>query len=300
MQRITLTTRPADGSFEVPFSTGYQTYSGLLSVLDATGEEVADEIHDAPFASFTNSGLIGRFGTDADREYHKTLYGGGDAEYDIHLGIVHPSDRDAFEALIRAFVIEDRNLPLAHGELVIESVGTERTTQRELLDEAAAIAADASGVRIRFLTTTCRERYDGRWEVHPDRTRLFRHLAERWNAAADDDDLRLAPDADSLGEGLITKVETSEYRTNSIVTHRREPGEAGATDPEGRSIAADGGHLNEAQGFEGEWEFHFKGASDALRTAVVALTRFAAYSGVGRHNARGAGTVETEIVGTDP
>jgi CRISPR/Cas system endoribonuclease Cas6 (RAMP superfamily) len=61
---------------------------------------------------------------------------------------------------------------------------------------------------------------------------------------------------------------------------------------------SDGGeHLNEAQGFLGTWEFNFKGASEATKTAVLALARYAEFAGVGRHTARGAGTVSTTVHG---
>jgi CRISPR/Cas system endoribonuclease Cas6 (RAMP superfamily) len=168
-----------------------------------------------------------------------------------------------------------------------------------LLDRAAAAADEADGVRLHFRSTTCRERYEGVWEVHPDRIRLFRHLAERWNAVADEDGLELAPTRDALGSSLYTVADTSEYDTNSIVVHRREPGNE-TDDADARSIAADGGHLNEVQGFQGEWEFRFKDASDATRTTVLALAQFAEYSGAGRHNARGAGSVTANIIGHDP
>lgn len=292
MQKITLTTQSADGAFEVPFSTGYQTYSGLLSVLDSAGDAVADELHGASFSGISNSGLLGWFNLNADREYHKTIE--PDTNYKLHLGITHPENRKAFEALVRGFVIEDRNLPLAHGELTVEEVSTERTSQQELLDDAADVAEAARGVRMRFRSTTCREQYDGVWEAHPDRIRLFQHLSDRWNAIADREQIELSPTEDALGQGLFTRVDSAEYDTQSIVVHREEP-----EDTDKPSIAADGGHLNEAQGFTGEWEFRFKRATAATRTAVIALANFAEYAGVGRHNARGAGSVESEVIGAD-
>lgn len=292
MQKISLTTQSVDGAFEVPFSTGYQTYSGLLSVLDGAGDRVADELHSAPFSGMSNSGLLGWFDLDADREYHKTVK--PDTNYRLHLGVTHPKNREAFEALVRAFVIKDHNLPLAHGELTVEEVSTERTSQQELLDDAASLAETASGVRMKFRSTTCRERYDGVWEAHPDRVRLFQHLSDRWNVLADREELELSPTGEALGRGLFTRVDTTEYDTHSIVVHRQEP--ENADQP---SIAADGGHLDEAQGFTGEWEFRFKEATEATRTTVIALANFAEYAGVGRHNARGAGSVETEVIGDD-
>lgn len=225
------------------------------------------------------------------------LRSGNDVRYDIHLGVTHPDDRAVFEGLVRAFVIENRCLPLAHGELAIEEVSTDRATQREMLDRASGVAGDATGVRITFRSPTCRERYEGVWETFPDRSRLFQHLAGRWNALASTDELKLSPTPESLGSGLYSRPDADEYDTHSIVVHRREPGTD--TDDSGESVAADGGHFNEVQGYTGEWDFRFKDASAATKTAVIALTEFAQYSGVGRHNARGAGSVETSILGCD-
>ncbi|MFC7132348.1 MULTISPECIES: CRISPR system precrRNA processing endoribonuclease RAMP protein Cas6 [Salinibaculum] len=295
---MTLTLVPSSGTFPVPFSTGYQTYSGLLSLLSNVDTEVADEIHGANFSSLTNSGLLGDFGYGADRPYHKQVY--GNQEYRLRLGVTHPDDEALFEALVRAFVINDRSLPLAHGELTVESVESETTEQETVLTTAHDLTeADLGGVRVSFETPTCRQRYGEVWETHPQRTTLFPHLADRWNALADTPDIEMMPVAETLGEELYTVPDADAYDTHSIVVYREEPPmdeESTETD----DVASDGGqHLNEAQGYTGTWTFRFKGASEATKTAVLALSRFAEFSGVGRHTARGAGTVSVEIVGCD-
>jgi hypothetical protein len=127
---------------------------------------------------------------------------------------------------------------------------------------------------------------------------LFQHLAGRWNAASDDPEVELSPTADALGEGLYTKVDSDSYTTHSVVVHRDEPPEVG-DNPAEQPVASDGGHLSEIQGFTGEFEFIFKDASEATRTVVLALAQFANYSGVGRHNARGSGSVSIDVLGCD-
>ena len=290
--------KSAGGSFEIPYSTGYQTYSGLLSVLDAVGDSIADDLHEAPFTALVNSGLHGDYRNDTKRDYHKKIRDGSKAQYDLQLGIVYPDDREVFEALIRAFVIEDRNLPLAHGEMTVEEVSTDRTTHQELLDEASDIAEEATGVRFTFRSPTCRQRYGDVWEVTPDRVSLFQHLAGRWNMSASDEEIELSLTEEAIGEGIYSKVDADSYDTHSIVVYRNEPA-AESEDSQQEAIASDGGHLDETQGFTGTWEFRFKDASEAVRTAVITLAQFAEYSGVGRHNARGAGSVQTEILGCD-
>jgi len=50
-----------------------------------------------------------------------------------------------------------------------------------------------------------------------------------------------------------------------------------------------------AQGFTGTCGYGFKGASEAVRNAVVALALFGEYSGVGSAVARGCGSVGVEL-----
>lgn len=298
MDRIVCTVKPNSESFAVPYSTGYQTYSGLLSLIDETDGQLADDIHETPFASLTNSGLIGPFDWGIDWEYHKEVY--SDADYELRIGSTHPDDEAVFNALTKALIIDDSPLELAHGALRVTSVTTETRTHEELLSDSAEAASNgARGVRIRFDTPTCCSRYDGVWETHPDRVHLFESLADRWNATTtEDNEISLVPE--TLGTDLYTIPDTDRYETRSIVVHRRQPAGADSEDPTGSSAAPDGGeHLNEAQGFTGEWAFQFKGASEATQTAVIALSKFAEFAGIGRHTARGAGTVSTSVIGVD-
>ncbi|QZA89521.1 CRISPR system precrRNA processing endoribonuclease RAMP protein Cas6 [Salinarchaeum sp. IM2453] len=298
MHRLTLTLRPKNGTFPVPFSTGPQVYSGLLSVLDAVDEELAQTIHDDPFSSLVNSGLQGHFDPHGvEHDYHQLLL---DKPYRLHLGITHPSDDELFEALVRAFVIEDRCLPLAHGELSVESVQSDSTTPNELLNHASELVdGGAAGVRFQFISPTCYQRYGNVWDVYPDRTELFPHLADRWNAMVTSEDLEITPTAEAVGRELYTDVDTGAYDIHSVVVHRWKRNSA---ESEGQTAATDGGEPSNAkqcQGFVGSWSYRFKQASTATKHAVVLLGLFAEYAGVGRHNARGAGTVQTDIIGVD-
>lgn len=295
MQRLTLTLEPIDDPFPVPYSTGYQTYSGLLSVLDAIDEELADRLHDANRASLTNSGLLGQFDPrGADRNHHQLLCGD---EYTLHLGATTEEEEAFFEALVRAFIIENRPLPLAHGKLGVTGVQSESVSIPELLETASEVAETASGVRVEFISPTCLQEYGEVWEACPDRTFLYPHLADRWNAIVEDDEYAINPTPKTLGQELYPVPHPQTYDHHSIVVYRQEPTDI---DTDG-AIAADGAgnHLRECQGFVGEWSFRFKDASAATRTAVIALSRFAEFAGVGRHTARGAGSVTTSVEGAE-
>lgn len=304
MQRITLTMESASGSFEVPYSSGYQTYSGLLSIIDSIDQAAADDVHAAQFSGLTNSGLLSDDWGSAKRDYHNSVRDDPDAEYTLKLGVTHPSDRDVFESLMRAFVIEDRNLPLAHGELSVKQVSTDRDEHQDLLDAAAEAVDDATGVRFTFERPTCRQRYDGVWEVAPHRVALFKHIINRWNASLPDDttDIELSVTDEMFGKGFYPRVETDSYQTKANVVYRSNDSADGETDADDESTttaAADGGRTH-AQGFMGEWEWKFKDiASESTRIAVLTAAQFAEYAGVGRHNARGAGCVETDVLGAN-
>ena len=295
MEWISCTLKSDTGRFTVPYSTGYQTYSGLLSLIGKTDTQLADEVHDTSFASLTNSGLLGSFDWETNREYRKAI--DADSEYELRVGVTHPDDEAVFNALIKALVINDSSLELADGSLRMTSVETKTQTHTEVLSDAAdSIKDGASGVEIQFETPTCCNRYGDVWEAHPDRINLFQSLADRWNATTTEEQ-QMALEDGALGKDLFTVADTKQYETHSIVVHRREPKQADSNTGDGNAATIDGGtHLNEAQGFTGKWEYRFKGASEAMKTAVIALAKFAEFAGVGHHTARGAGTVSATVI----
>ncbi len=298
MQQTTFTFESASGAFPVPWSTGYQTYSGFLSTIGGISDsDVATKIHESDFSGLSNSGLIGNQWGHADRDYHHSICPAGEATYELKLGIIHPEDRAIYEALIKAFVIEDRNLPLAHGELSAIEVSTDRVSHTELLEQSAAIAESATGVRMRFISPTCRQRYGDVWEATPHRVSLFSHLLDRWTLSAPEDSgFELSMDPQTIGESIYPQVDPDTYQTNTMVVYRAEPSVDAADSNESESVASDGGR-RQAQGYMGDWEFRFKDASESTRTAILTLAQFAEFAGIGHFTARGGGAVETEVLG---
>lgn len=302
----------SDGAFEVPDSTGYQTYAGLLSLLSEADEELIDELHSRTISSITNSGLLGTFDSKrADRPHHKMVLPRSQAKYRLRLGITDEAEQDIFQTLVQAVVIDNEPLPLAHGNIEITGLETEEATPEEVLEQAGELAGTVEGVAIDFERPACRERYDGIFESTPDRVALFSHLARRWNAMIEDETLELSPVESEVGGGIYTKIDTDSFETYSVVVGwadtadgdnegTDEDSEAGAHPEAGESAAVNGGGNREpitVQGFQGTWKFHFSEASEATQTAVLALSRFAEFAGVGRHTARGCGTVSMSVIG---
>jgi len=59
-QKIRMALRP-EGSFEVPFSDGYQLYSALLGAMKEFDYAIAGHTHDSPIGSISLGPLEGRF-----------------------------------------------------------------------------------------------------------------------------------------------------------------------------------------------------------------------------------------------
>jgi CRISPR/Cas system CMR-associated protein Cmr1 (group 7 of RAMP superfamily) len=96
------------------------------------------------------------------------------------------------------------------------------------------------------------------------------------------EELELELDRETVLEQVIEKPDARTYETHSVLVSRGE-----TEDGETRNIFR--------QGFTGTCEYAFKGASDAVRNAVVALALFGEFGGVGSAVARGCGCVEVTV-----
>jgi len=277
LRRVGLTVRP-ESRFDVPVSDGYSVYGALLSALESADETVSAQVHDSPLGSLHNGGLDGVF-ADSDRRHHKTLL--PDREYELSLGVVDPADEEIFQALVRALVIDGESIELSHGELRVERFESENSTHEEVLEEAAG--CDVPSVTMEFRSCTCIEEAEDVTTMFPHRVPVFRSLLGKWNRTAPAD-LELDLDRETLLSDVIEKPDARSYGTHSVLVHRAE-NDAGET------------RNHFAQGFTGECTYAFKGASESVENAVVALALFGEYSGVGNAVARGCGCVEVTLCG---
>ncbi|WP_158058418.1 CRISPR system precrRNA processing endoribonuclease RAMP protein Cas6 [Halorussus halophilus] len=275
MRQITLTVRP-EARFPVPISDGYSVYSSLLSALDSVDDAVSERIHDSELGSLHCSGLLGNFG-HSDRSHHKSVH--ADRTYELTLGVVDPGDEEIFQALVQALVFDDDELELTNGTLRVESFESTNTTHEELL--ARANDYDDPTIEIEFRTPTCIEEAGDVTTMFPTRTAVFQSLLGKWNRTAPSD-YEFDLSHDDLASSIIEKPDARSYQTHSVLVNRIT-NDDGETRPLFR------------QGFTGNCEYDFKGASESLRNAVTALAVFARYSGVGSAVARGCGAVNVEV-----
>lgn len=326
MHYIRLLTQPVgQESFRIPKSTGYQTYAGLLSLLDAGDDDAGDAVHDGRFASLRNSGVIGQFGASDTYPKHKRVL--GSETYEIVLSIIDETDVDIYRALLDAVALNGKPIPLAHGELEVDGIETDTTNFDEILEQAAIQAQEADGIRLTFETMACL--IDGQEnEVStpfPSRDKVFSNLQFRWNraveqtTAGDSDKHSLEINQEAIRNAVYTQGTGSNFRGDwqpvSRVVNRetpQSPSEAeivptahttasgdtvadGGADP--IDVGHGGGRMRHLQGFTGEFEYYFKKeAGEPTRAAIMSLGLAAPYLNIGRAVARGPGTIKVEIV----
>jgi CRISPR-associated endoribonuclease Cas6 len=274
MRQVEATLR-AEESFPVPASDGYQVYGALLSALDEVDEAASSRVHDSTIGSLHSSGLVGAFG-GADRPHHKLVR--SDTPYELSLGIVDPADRDVFQALVNALVLEGDTIGLAEGDLRVESFESSNATHEELLERAAD--AEDPTLDVRFVTPACIEEADEVTTAFPHRVPVFESLLAKWNRTAPDD-LTLKVARETIAGSVIETPDVHAYDTHSVLVNRVENG--------------DGTRPIFKQGFTGEVAYAFKDASESVENALTAVALFGEYSGVGSAVSRGCGHVSVGV-----
>lgn len=276
MRQIEITLR-SKRSFPVPDSDGYQVYGALLNALDGVDEAVSQQVHDSPLGSIHSSGLQGGF-SGSDRPHHKRVR--ANEPYGLSLGVVDPNDEEVFSTLVNALVLDGDSIGLAEGEFRVDSFESSNATHEELLKRASQVGPNAT-LDVKFVTATCIEEAGEVTTMFPHRVPVFQSLLGKWNRTAPQD-LEFDLGRETIAGSVIEKPDPRAFDTHSVLVNRVENGD-GETRPLFR------------QGFTGQCSYVFKGASDSVRNAVVALGLFGEYSGVGSAVARGCGSIETNL-----
>lgn len=274
--KITLIARPVD-SFEVPSSEGYQLYSALLNVIRQEDEGVARYAHDSPLSSLSLSPLRGVF-IPADRPRHKKLDPAH--SYSMKIGIADSRESDLFSSIVRQLVLRERRLMLEKGELEVERVSTSASSFEELLSHS--YDHKDLCIDIRFISPTCIQyRNSSVYEMFPHREAVFSSLLAKWNATCPDG-FRMNIERDEMASFIIERPVS--YETHSAMVNTVFDQKKGHHRPILR------------HGFTGRCIYTFTNdAPDDIRNGILALSRFAEFSGIGSAVARGCGAVEVRI-----
>lgn len=275
-QMITLITRPTS-AFELPSSEGYQLYSALLNMMRDDDEDVATYAHDSPISRLSLSPLRGVF-VPGDRPRHKKL----DPAHSYHMkiGIIDEREKDFFSSMARQLVLRAKNIRLERGELAVERFSTSSASFEELI--ISPLNIEDPCIDMRFISPTCIQYKNSRvYEMFPHREAVFSSLLSKWNAASPDD-FKMSIDRDEIARFVIERPLS--YETHSAVVNRVFDHIKGHSRPIMR------------HGFTGRCLYTF--ADDAprdIKNGILALARFAEFSGVGSAVSRGCGAVEVTI-----
>lgn len=255
--------------FDIPYSHGYQVYSGILSMLDGSDEYHADDL-----GSFNLSRIKGDFGK-GDRRYHNKLL--QDNTYTLNLGVTKDG---VFGDIWEQAMQGGQRLELANGDVEFHVNKTHDYNHDQLIGKAEAY--DDPEIQMEFVDGTIIERdRNDISEVHPDRWLVFRSLLERWK--------------DSAPDRLQFDFTRDDIYANVIGHH---PNGSASIQEHNVVVAKDGKNQAKQHCFSGEYVYKFsQDTPEAIKNSVTALALFAPYCGIGRHVTRGFGTVEVTIHG---
>jgi CRISPR-associated endoribonuclease Cas6 len=275
-QKITLTLHPL-AAFEVPFSEGYQLYSALLQVMGEADSATAKHTHDSPISSISLGPLEGRF-RRSDRAMHKIADPG--ERYELAMGITDPKEVEIFRSIISPLVLKERNLAMEKGELRVEELTSSTASFEDLVKSAGELKEPC--LDLQFKSSTCIQYKNTKvYEMFPHREAIFHSLLSKWNAVCPEE-LKMSMERDDIARFMIEKPLA--YETHSVVVNTvfdRVKGHA-------RPIMK--------QGFTGRCQYTFtRDAPEGLQNGIVALARFAEYSGLGSAVARGCGAVAVGV-----
>jgi len=275
-QKITLILRPETG-FETPSSEGYQLYSAMLGVMREADEAAASHTHDSPISSISLGPLEGRF-LRSKRLHHKAV---DPAErYGLMIGIIDPKEVEIFRSIIQPLILKERNLQLEKGELRVEEVASSTASFEDMIKSAGEVQSPC--LDFEFKSPTCIQYRNSKvYEMFPHREAVFHSLLSKWNSVSPEE-LKMNIERDEMARYMVEKPLA--YETHSVVVNTVFDKVKGHPRPIMR------------QGFTGRCQYIFtKDAPEGMKNGIVALARFAEYSGLGSAVARGCGAAKVTV-----
>ena len=176
--------------------------------------------------------------------------------------------------------MKERNLCLEKGELRVEELASSTASFEDLVKSAGEIKEPC--LDFEFKSPTCIQYRNSKvYEMFPHREAVFHSLLSKWNAVCPEE-LKMSMERDDMARYMMEKPLA--YETHSVVVNTVFDKVKGHARPIMR------------QGFTGRCQYTFtRDAPEGLRNGIVALARFAEYSGVGSAVARGCGAVKVTV-----
>jgi CRISPR-associated endoribonuclease Cas6 len=275
-QKISLVVRPRV-EIELPLSEGYQLYSAILNVMRQADEVTSQHAHDSQLSSISISTLEGKF-RRSQRPKHKVAEPAN--RYNFCIGITDPKEMEIFRAIIQPLILREQDILLEKGSLRVEEVASSTESFEEILAKAGM--QESAGVEFEFISTTCIQYRNTKvMEMFPHREAVFSSLLAKWNAVCPEG-LKMALERDDMARYLME--EPLSYETHSAMVNTVMDKVKGHPRPILK------------QGFQGRCRYLFtKNAPKDVRNGILALARFAEYSGVGSAVSRGCGAVKVTV-----
>lgn len=166
------------------------------------------------------------------------------------------------------------------GELQVEELSSSTESFEDLVNSAGKIKDPCLDFQFRS-TISIQYKNTKVTEMFPHRAAVFHSLLSKWNAVCPEE-LKMSIDRDDMARFMIEKPLAYEPRSAVVSTFMdRKKGHA---------------RPKMMQGFVGRCQYRFtKDAPEGLKNGIVALARFAEYSGVGSAVARGCGAVKVDV-----
>lgn len=275
-QKISLVVCPKE-EIELPWSEGYQLYSAILGIMRGCDEAISKHAHDSPLSSMSISTLDGKF-RRSQRPKHKVADPAN--RYNFCIGITDPKEVEIFRAIVQPLVLREQDIMLDKGSLRVEEVASSTESFEEILAKAGM--QESAGVEFDFRSPTCIQYKNTKViEMFPHREVVFSSLLAKWNAVCPER-LKMSLERDEMARYLME--EPLSYETHSAMVNTVMDKVKGHPRPILR------------QGFQGRCRYLFaKDAPKDVRNGILALARFAEYSGVGSAVARGCGAVRVTV-----
>lgn len=275
--------------FEIPASNGYQIYSALLARIKSGNEEISKHIHDSSISSVSISGLNGRF-RRGERPNYRTI--SPENVYETRIGIIDPKESEIFKALISQllFSISEENIviELDGGDLEVVECQSEDESFEQILGKVAELNSKTISINIKFNTPTCIQYKNSKsYEMFPHRTAVFNSLLSKWNSVCPSE-LKMDLERDEISRYVLEMPDASSYQTHNVMINT--------------IFDQNKGHYRPIfnPGFTGKCTYAFsRNVPQDIRNAILILSIFAEYSGVGSAVSRGCGCVDVELSEVD-
>ncbi len=278
--KIDLKLKPKS-NFEVPNNGAYQIYSSFLQIIKENNTNLSKKIHDSKFSNINISQLDGPF-DDGKMKFHKRLR--KNEEYALMIGITDAQEEDIFQGFFKQCVLENRNLNLENGDLILSEMKGDDISYEEFIEQSEN--SGANSLAFDFISPTCIEfRNSDITEMFPHRTAVFNSILSKWNKMSDKE-WKIGLNRETIGKSLIEYPDFDSLNNHSVKVGSFYDEKKGHEQPKLK------------QGFKGECEYRFSSdVSKYVKNALTALSLFAEFSGVGSAVSRGCGSVVTEVNG---